>query len=142
VLIALNTSLHRSRRRVGILLSTVLLSVAIVSAHGAVAGGHMGPMSSGQAAMAGGHAMGGADVTSDAAAAPEPGGTLMAMCLALAQTAALTLGALALARALAALHLLGSTVRWLTPQFAFMPRDLLAPRARPPDLSVLQVFRR
>ncbi len=144
VLVALNTSLHRGRRRLGALLSTVVLSLAVVSAHGAVAGGHMAPMSSGQTPVAGGvHVMGTADATSDpTAAAPEPGGTMMAMCLALAQTAALTLGALALAGALAALHLLGSTVRRPTPRLVLTPRAARAPRARPPDLSVLQVFRR
>jgi len=66
----------------------------------------------------------------------------MAMCLAIAETAALMLGALALAGALAALLGLTSFVPWPVWPAVLAPRAALAPRARPPDLSVLQVFRR
>ncbi len=140
MLIELNASLRRGRR-CATLLATVMLSLAVLSAHGAVAGGHMASPAGGHAATSDGHAMG--DATSDAAAgAREPGGAPMAMCLAIVQTAGLALGALALARALAALLALGSVPRWPTLPRVLTPRVALAARARPPDLSVLQVFRR
>ena len=91
--------------------------------------------------MGGGGVMGGA--TGDVpGTAGTPSDALMAMCLAVAETAALALGALALASALAALlgSLLSGRLR-LWP-LVLAPRVALAPRARPPDLSVLQVFQR
>lgn len=93
--------------------------------------------------MVGGQALSGENTMSHAGGgAQDPGDTLMAMCLAIAQTAALALGALALAQALAAGLVLGFAPRWPPPPLVLVPRIALSPRARPPDLSLLQVFRR
>lgn len=120
MLIAVNAALRRNRSRLGVMLATLALSAAVTTAHGALAGDHMGGMQ-----MAG-----------------EPADVAMTMCLAVIGTAALTLGAIALASALRSLRLLPWRLAWpiepaLAPSVA-----VLAPRARPPDLSVLQVFRR
>lgn len=142
VLIALNTSFRR-RRRVPLLLATLVLGLAVVAAHSALAGGHIGSPAAGHAMTSGGHQMIGGSVMSDADGAAEgPVDALMAMCLAIAETAALALGALAVAGALAALLILTFSLRRPAWPLVLTPLIALAPRARPPDLSVLQVFRR
>jgi len=139
VLIALNTSLRRGPGRLRALLATGLVGLAVLAAHGAVAGGHMALPGAGEATMAGGHVM---DLDGAAGSADGSVDALMAMCLAIAETAALALGAMAIAGALAALLALTSSVRSPVWPIVLAPRAALAPRARPPDLSVLQVFRR
>lgn len=139
MLIALNTRLRRGRRIV-LLVATLLLGFAVLAAHGAVAGGHMAPAGGGHVMVAGGHEMPGGDLAGSIAA--DPGDALMAMCLAIAQTAALALGALALAAALAAALRRGPAMRWPVLPVVLTPTRALTHRARPPDLTVLQVCRR
>ncbi len=134
VLFALNTSLRRGRGRIRLLLVTLALGVSVLAAHGALAGGHMAWPAAGDMTMTGGHVMGGS--------AKGSVDELMAMCLAIAETAAVGLGAMAVAVALAALLGLTASVRWPDWPLVMAPRAALAPRARPPDLSRLQVFRR
>ena len=98
----------------------------------------MGTPAGGHAMTDGGHAMSGVVGAVDHGS----GDGLMAMCLALVETAAFAFGALALAGALAALLALISSLRRPVWPLVLTPRVALAPRARPPDLSVLQVFRR
>lgn len=120
VLIAVNASLRRNRRRLGLVLATFALGLAVTAAHGAMGGGHMAGMS-----MAG-----------------EPTDVVMTMCLAIVETAALTLGAVALSSALRCRHALPHLLAWpVGPELASVA-SAPVPRGRPPDLSVLQVFRR
>lgn len=123
MLIAINTSVRRGRHRLGIVLAAVALSAAVVTAHGAMANGHMGSMS-------GGHVM------------RESTGTVVTMCLAIVETAALALGAFALARSLHSQTGVSRPVAWPAGPQLLPTAAVLAPRARPPDLSLLQVFRR
>jgi len=136
VLIALNTSVRSDRRRLRLLLST-LVGLSVLAAHGAVGGAHMGPPAGEHTMTDGGHTM-----TDVLGAADGSVHALMAMCLAITETAALAFSALALAGALAALLALIASVRRPVWPLVVTPRVALAPRARPPDLSVLQVFRR
>lgn len=120
VLIAVNASLRRNRRRLGLVLATFALGLAVTAAHGAMGGGHMAGMS-----MAG-----------------EPTDVVVTMCLAIVETAALTLGAVALSSALRCRHALPHLLAWpVGPELASVA-SAPVPRGRPPDLSVLQVFRR
>lgn len=120
MLIAINIAVRRSRRRLGLVLVAVALSAAVVTARGAMADGHMG-------GMTGGHVM---DVSA---------GTVLTVCLAIVETVLLTLSAAALVRALPVSA--GCPGRSPGPQF-LATAAVPASRARPPDLSVLQVFRR
>ena len=123
MLIAINIAVRRSRRRLGLVLVAVALSAAVVTAHGALADGHMG-------GMTGGHVM------------DESTGTVLTVCLAIVETAALTLGAAALARSLSSQRGLSRPIPGSAGPQLLATAAVLAPRARPPDLSLLQVFRR
>lgn len=125
-MIAISTTLRRSRGRLSLLLAVVLLSATVVTAHSAMGAGHMGASS-----MSPGHVAGGSGA--DAA---------IAMCLAVIEATALVTGAALLGRAMRSHDLLpGTATTLLEPTFASLG-PLRARRARPPDLSVLQVFRR
>lgn len=134
MLILLNSSLRRNRGRLSLVLAALTLGLALVAAHGALAGGHM-------ASPATGYMVHG-DATGVPGSTDLSGDALMDMCLAIAETAAMALGALALASALAAL--LGSiaSMRWPVRPLVLTTGHALTSRARPPDLSLLQVFRR
>ncbi|MGK2939728.1 MAG: hypothetical protein ACSLFR_18315 [Solirubrobacteraceae bacterium] len=80
MLILLNTLIRRHRRRMSMALGVLALAGALVLAHGAVGGGHMGDSM--------GHPM---SATIDAA----PVGDVLEVCLAVAETAALGFGLLA-----------------------------------------------
>lgn len=123
---------------------TLVLGLAVLAAHGAAAGGHMVLPAAGHPTTDGGHVMGGGTTMVSDAVGTADGSVdaLMAMCLAIAETAAAALGALALAGALAALLALTPSARWPVWPVVLAPRAALAPRARPPDLSFLQVLRR
>lgn len=124
-------------------MATLVLILAVLAAHGAVTGGHMASPAAGTPPMGGGHAMSGGGTMKDIVGSTDgPVGALMAMCLVIAETAALALGARAIAGALAPLLVLISTVRWPACPLVLAPRAAPAPRARPPGLSILQVFRR
>lgn len=138
MLVALNIQLRRGRR-LRLLLTTLLLCLTLLAAHGAVGGAHMASAGSAGAMEAIGHVM---PAAGTAGIASGPGDALMAMCLAIAQTAALAFGALALAHLLAALLLFCRVSWWSTPTPVRVPWPALAQRARPPDLAVLQVLRR
>ncbi len=123
VLIAINSTLRQRRRLLGLALVTLALSAAAVTAQGASAGSHLG-------SMAGGHVM--SDGTHAA----------VTMCLAIVETAALALGAVVVAWALCGQRGLPQPMLWPAEprhRSAAAPPDR---RARPPDLAVLQVFRR
>ncbi len=90
VLIALNASLRRDRRRLRLVLATLVLGLVVLVAHGALAGGHMAWPAAGQTTMAGGHAMSGEGTTNGGVAGASGSvDALMAMCLAIAETAGL-----------------------------------------------------
>ncbi len=123
MLIAINIAVRRSRRRLGLVLVAVALSAGVVTAHGAMADGHMG-------AMGGGHVM------------DDSTGTVLTVCLAIVETVVLMLGAVALARSLHGQSGCSRSIVWPAGPQLLATAAVLAPRARPPDLSVLQVFRR
>lgn len=137
MLIAINRSIRQLHSRVGLLVAVIALSGAVVVAHGAMGASHMngGTMLAEQmtpAQMAGDH-------TSKLSG---QGDLMIAMCLAIAETAAVALGALALGVAMRSLWRLLPAVAWpQQPRFSLAAVDRV-PRARPPDLSLLQVFRR
>jgi len=139
VFIALNTTVRANRRHLALVAGILLSCLALVFAHGAIAGGHMTGMATGGHAI-GVHGMG--DHRPDGAPADDPVAAMMTMCLAVVQTAALTFAALALLRALAARRVLSGLLLWPRAGAVLLPCAPVAPRARPPDLAVLQVFRR
>lgn len=122
MLIAINTTVRRRRRRLGLALTALVLSAAVVTGHGAMAGGHMGATTDG-------------DVLDDGT------GAVLTMCLAIVETAALALGAVVLARALGLRRGLSRPIAWPAGPQLRPVAAVLAPRPRPPDLSLLQVFR-
>lgn len=137
MLIAINRSMRRVRSRALLLVAVLLLSGSVVLAHGAMGAGHM---SAAMPAMG----MAGAEMTGGHAPLAAEGGShlMLAMCLAIAETAAFALGALALGLAMRALRRRLTPAFWPPqPQYA-LPAVARIPRARPPDLSLLQVFRR
>jgi len=139
VFIALNTTVRVHRRHLGLVGAILLICLALVSAHGAVAGGHMTGMAVGGHVLA---AHGMDDLPPDGASSDDPVAAMMTMCLAVVQTAALTFAALAALRALAARRVLSGLLLWPRAAAVHLPCAPVAPRARPPDLAVLQVFRR
>jgi len=123
VLIAINSMLRQRRRFLGLAVVTLALSAAAVTAQGASAGSHLG-------SMAGGHVM------------SEGAHAAVTMCLAIVETAALALGAVVVAWALRGPHGRLQPIVW--PVASRRHPSVAAPdrRARPPDLALLQVFRR
>lgn len=134
MLISINRSVRRLQGRFSALVSVLVLGAAVLAAHGAVGAGHMSGGDMAGALMPGMPSAGGT-------AAGEQGDLVVAMCLAIVESAALAIGALVLGLAMRAVWRLLSRARWPRQPRLVLSAARRAPRARPPDLASLQVFR-